>query len=96
MMQGMENVDTNNTTYTVTGWFSDASSRVVGVAQLAGRTLRFDVIEDDAGQCPGMIGTTDDHIGTSPPIPAASLATLNTSFGNVLALSTRHGRPLVR
>jgi hypothetical protein len=96
MGQGMQNVDDNNTTYNVVGWFSDAQSRTVGIEQLAGRTLRLEVSEDDDNQCPGTNGGGDDPIGTSPSIAAASLANLNTAFGNVLALSTRHGRPLSR
>jgi hypothetical protein len=96
MSQGMENVDSNNTTYTVVGWFSDATSRTIGIEQLAGRSLRLEVSEDDDNNCPGTNGGGDDPIGSSGPIPAANLATLNTAFGNVLTLSTLHGRPLSR
>jgi hypothetical protein len=94
--QGLEQVDLNNTTYNVVGWFSDANRRTVGIDQLAGRTLRLEVSEDDDNQCPGGNGGGDDPIGSSGGIPAANLANLNTAFGNVLVLSTRHGRPLAR
>ncbi len=93
---GLENVDSNNTTYTVTGWFMDAQSRAVGVEALANRNLRLEVSEDDSNECPGTNGSGDDPIGSSPPIPAAQLDNLDTAFGNVLTLSTRRGRPLAR
>jgi hypothetical protein len=93
---GLENVDSNNVTYTVLGWFMDAQRRAVGVEALAGRTLRLEVSEDDSNECPGTNGGGDDPIGSSPPTPGAQLDNLNTAFGNVLTLSTRRGRPLAR
>jgi hypothetical protein len=93
---GLAGVDSNNVTYTVAGWFIDAQRRAIGVEALAGRTLRFEVSEDDFNECPGVNGSGDDAIGSSPPTPVAQLDNLNTAFGNVLALSTRRGRPLAR
>jgi hypothetical protein len=93
---GLASVDSNNVTYTVVGWFMDSQRRAIGVEALAGRTLRLEVSEDDSNECPGTNGSGDDPIGSSPPTPVAQLDNLDTAFGNVLALSTRRGRPLAR
>ncbi len=93
---GLANVAVGNTLYAVTGYFVDALSRPLGVDQLAGRNVRLVVTEDDYIECPATPHSTDEIIAQGPSIAAASLATLSTSFGNALQLTTRHGRPLAR
>ncbi len=93
---GLANVAVGNTLYNVQAWFVDASSRPLGVDQLAGRQLRVRVTEDDFQECPARPAQDDDEIADWEPIPAASLPSLSTSHGNVLQLTTRTGRILTR
>jgi hypothetical protein len=93
---GLANVANSSTLYTVQAWFVDASSRPLGVDQLAGRQLRVRVTEDDFAECPARPGSDDDEIADWEPISAASLPSLSTSHGDVLQLSTRTGRILSR
>ena len=77
-------------------YFVDAQSRPLGADQLAGRQLRIRVTEDDIAECPARPDSADDEIADRSGFAPGSLANLNTSFGDVLQLTTRHARPLAR
>ncbi|MBZ0233692.1 MAG: hypothetical protein K8M05_15300 [Deltaproteobacteria bacterium] len=93
---GLANVAMGNTLYNVQAWFVDASSRPLGVDQLAGRQLRIRVTEDDFAECPARPGSDDDEIADWEPIAASALPGLSTAHGDVLQLTTRTGRILTR
>lgn len=95
---GLEDVDDNLIRYDVLSTFVDTAGRRLSFDDLAGRNIELHVMEDDTLPCPSATDLgTDDIIGTSAAIPAASLATLPPqSFGNVIYLEMTVGRPFMR
>lgn len=95
--QGLAAVDTSGLVYDVVGWFIDAAGDVIGMDQLAGRSVVLSVVDDDLDPCPRAFSVGNDTtFGSSDPVPADGLGSLVTGFGFVPMLSTGRGRPLAR
>jgi hypothetical protein len=85
----LESVDESGTLYDVEGFFTDMSGRRVEPADLFGRDVVIEVIEDDVEPCPAPpdIAGGDDPVGTSGPIFGEDLGlTGPLSFENVAVL----------
>ena len=94
--QGMEGVDYDDTDYDLFATFVRPDGTALGMSDLAGRNVRVHAIEDDSFPCPGPIEPDDDDMGSSAPLPAADLATVQSSFGEVVNLTMQVGRPYQR
>ncbi len=101
--QGLEDVDVQNTDHEVQASFIHVDpSTPITMADLAGKTVSFVVIEDDEFPCPMEQDATiappveltyDDLLGESPPVLAASLGEGGPlAFDDVTALLVTPGR----
>ncbi|MCB9559795.1 MAG: hypothetical protein H6709_04885 [Kofleriaceae bacterium] len=91
--QGLEDVDLDDVVYDVFAPLVTPAGRRLDAADLAGRNLRLEVIEDDQLPCLAPPGPADDPIGTLGPVTVDDLTAGELAFGNVLHLELGAGRP---
>lgn len=84
--QGLEEVDASDVNYRLNAHFrrTDRSTRLT-LDYVEGRTLIFDVWEDDSRPCPEPPSEMDgdDPVGTSGPLPGEAIDIGVLTFGNV-------------
>lgn len=84
--QGLEEVDASDVNYRLNAHFrsADRNERMT-IDMVEGRTLIFDVWEDDARPCPTAPSDVDgdDPVGTSGPLQGDSIDIGVLTFGNV-------------
>jgi hypothetical protein len=97
-LSGLEEVDDSDVRYDVLATFVNGTGAMLGIGDLAGRDVRFHVMEDDTLPCPSSMDlATDDIVGTSAPVAAENIAgTGPMAFGDVVHLAVTAGRPFTR